>query len=116
MDCKLVSVRLWAARPAAWVSRLMRSSSTAITSAMVDKFLSEILKLLVSGSARAKVPMPWRVSTSREVYSLDKASRTTVLLTSNLAMISDSLGGLLPGLICPLRMLSPKLPTISCTS
>ena len=46
--------------------------------------------------ALTKVPMPWRVSTSPEACRRDKASRTTVRLTSKRAMISASVGSLPP--------------------
>ena len=55
-----------------------------------------------------KVPMPWRVCTRPEACSLDSASRTTVRLTPNSAMISASVGSLSPGASRPSRMRSPS--------
>ena len=116
MACRLSSVRLWAARPAASVSRLMRSSSTEITSASVAKSPAAILKLVLSAGGSTKVPIPCRVSTRPEACSLDSASRTTVRLTSKRAMISASVGSFSPGFNCPSRMLDISPSTISSTS
>ena len=76
------SWRRVAARPAASVSRLMRSSNTASTS--TDSLSSWALstKPGVRRAGSTKVPMPCLVSTKPEAWSLDSASRTTVRLTS----------------------------------
>ena len=115
MACRLSSVRLWAARPAASVSRLMRSSSTEITSASVAKSPAAILKLVLSAGGSTKVPIPCRVSTRPEACSLESASRTTVRLTSKRAMISASVGSFSPGFNCPSRMPDISPSTISST-
>ncbi len=66
--------------------------------------------------ASTKVPMPWRVSTRPLACSRDSASRTTVRLTPIDAMISDSVGSLLPGLSWPWRISSPRACTTSSAS
>ncbi|SOZ17671.1 conserved exported hypothetical protein [Cupriavidus taiwanensis] len=112
------SVRRAAARPAASASTLTRNSSIAITSMAVPSASGPIRNGDGASAARSstKVPIPWRVSTRPLACSRDSASRTTVRLTPMVAMISDSVGSLSPGLSWPWRISSPRACTTSSAS
>ena len=115
MFCRWLSSRRSAARLAASLSRLMRSSSSEITSATVAKSSGATRKLLCSGGAITKVPMPWRVSTWPDACRREMASRTTVRLTANRAISSDSVGNLSPVCRRPSRTSAVSVSTISGT-
>src|SRR5690606_13045025 len=67
-----------------------------------------------SGGWATNVPMPWRVSTRPLACSRDMASRTTVRLTPNCCMSSDSVGSLSPGCSVPALMSAVSASTASC--